>query len=621
MARIVILEGRSAQTVYELDGGRFSVGREVCNDAQIEDGTVSRTHAAITFEHGRWRLTDLHSHNGTLVNGARVETAALSSGDVIKIGEVRLLFQDARSSGITDLDVETGTLTEFTSLDGVTTDPKLTPVRSGAGISNARLRAVLELANRSQQAGADHELLSEAVRTFEQAIGGCRASLVYTAPRSKTVIFRPRKGASAGSASFCSPVKQRVAERAIATGNSGIWCSDNGSPLYETNDGRKIGSMIFSPIGNPRRTLGALIAERRIDDQPFRRDDLEFSIAFASLLCVVLEACEVRTELSRTRQLLDEEVESKYSIVGNSRAIRTVFEFIERTASADATVLIQGESGTGKELVARAIHRQGDRTGKRFEVINCGVLEKELAESELFGHRKGSFTSAFTDRRGRFELANGGVLFLDEIGELSPACQAKLLRAVQFGEIRPLGAEKDVKVDVRIVAATNRDLLREVAEGRFREDLYFRLSALSIHVPPLRERREDIGLLIDHFLVRICRRTGIEIRTITGELEQFLMNHSWPGNVRQLENALESMVVMAKDDVLTLADVPPELRKANGDGANGVGVSFEAQSLNEVIRRHVLSTLAHVGGNKTKAAEILGIDRGTLHNKLRSYND
>jgi two-component system response regulator HydG len=284
---------------------------------------------------------------------------------------------------------------------------------------------------------------------------------------------------------------------------------------------------------------------------------------------------------------------------------------LTKVARSEAGVLITGESGTGKELVARTIHGASERRAGPMETVNCAALPGALAESELFGHACGAFTGAVRERAGRFELAHGGTLFLDEVAELSPECQVKLLRAVEAGAVRRLGEQQDRAVDVRILAATNRDLEAEVEAGRFRADLFYRLDRLRMHVPPLREREGDVALLIEHFLREASVQCKREVTAISRPARRMLDAYSWPGNVRELRNVIERMVIVSDGPTLTREDVPAAVRRAVESGKIGP-ISMEA-----VRKRHVRHVLKQTGGNKSRAAELLEVDRSTLYAWLR----
>ena len=295
-------------------------------------------------------------------------------------------------------------------------------------------------------------------------------------------------------------------------------------------------------------------------------------------------------------------------IIGDSAIMRELFETIKQIAQSDAHVLIQGESGTGKELVALDLHKESQRAHKHFVPVNCGALPEGLLESELFGHIKGAFTGADRAKKGRFAVANGGTLFLDEVGELSPAIQVKFLRVLQNGCFEPVGSDRTTCVDVRIISATNSRLDRETREGRFRRDLYYRLSVMPITVPPLRARKEDIPILCDYFLAEFSRNSWTKKVTISPEVENILMNYSWPGNVRELRNALQYASVRTTSDVITPADLPPNL-----DPFNPLKKTYKKKRKLKLTDSRVAEALEMAGGNKRDAAKILGVSRSTLY--------
>jgi DNA-binding NtrC family response regulator len=343
--------------------------------------------------------------------------------------------------------------------------------------------------------------------------------------------------------------------------------------------------------------------------KPFSPDELRLVVARA------LEERELRRENVALRREL-----AYGNLVGRSVAMRQLHEQIEKVARADVTVLLAGESGTGKELVARAIHYHGARAHKPFVAVNCGALVGSLLESELFGHVRGAFTGADKAKRGLFVAADRGTLFLDEVGELAPDMQPRLLRTLQEGEVKPVGSVETTRVDVRVIAATHRDLGRDVAAGRFREDLYYRLNVIVLPIPPLRERAEDIPLLVEHFVVKVAERTGKNRPVISDAALDYLSRQSWPGNVRELENAIERAVVLAAGDFLDVADfVPPRGSERPSPVVGGEAYAFERLSLEELERLHIEKVLELCDGQKARAATILGINRTTLWKKLRQY--
>jgi two-component system response regulator HydG len=324
---------------------------------------------------------------------------------------------------------------------------------------------------------------------------------------------------------------------------------------------------------------------------------------------LVLENRALRAELEAARGF--------DAIVGSSAALRRTLDVISQAAPSEATVLVLGESGTGKELLARAIHAGSHRAHKPFVTVNCAALPESIIEAELFGYEKGSFTGAVTSREGRFAAADGGTVFLDEIGELAPQVQVKLLRVLQHGEVERLGG-KTLRVDVRVVAATNKNLSEEVRSGRFREDLYYRLNVISVEVPPLRHRLEDVPLLAEHFLARFREKNRKPVKGFSEAALERMTHYRWPGNVRELENAVERAVVMTRSEVIALEDLPPEVRE--GPTCDGRVLNFPIGTpLEEVERRVILETLRHAEGDKRLAAQLLGIATRTVYRKLEAF--
>jgi DNA-binding NtrC family response regulator len=353
--------------------------------------------------------------------------------------------------------------------------------------------------------------------------------------------------------------------------------------------------------------------------KPFDNDELKLT---------VLRAVQMR-RLERRVEVLESQLDDRFrpeQMVGQSGSMDAVFRMIGKIAPLDTTVLISGETGTGKELVARAIHRHSNRKDGPFITVNCGAIPPTLMESSFFGHERGAFTDAKTARRGAFEQASGGTLFLDEVGELSPAAQAGLLRALEEGEIRRVGGERVIAVDARFIAATNRDLQAEVEAGRFREDLFWRLNVVVVHLPPLRERPEDIAPLVDHFVAAQAGRLGLPPKPVAPDALSLLIAYEWPGNVRELENALESSLALATGPSITTADLPARLRGPATAASGGPDTDPASQTtLADAVERArvaveermILDALREAAGNRTRAAERLGISRKTLFNKMR----
>jgi DNA-binding NtrC family response regulator len=369
--------------------------------------------------------------------------------------------------------------------------------------------------------------------------------------------------------------------------------------------------IVITAFGTIEHAVGAMkLGAHDYLTKPISPDHIEL---------VVSKALEYKT-LKLENRILRREISEKYSfenIIGKAAPMRQVFELIERAGPSDSTILISGESGTGKELVAKAIHYNSLRSGGPFVKMNCAALPEGLIESELFGHEKGAFTGAIRATRGRFELADGGTLLLDEISEIRSGLQAKLLRVLQEREFERIGSGQSIKTNVRVIATSNRDLKSEVANGNFRDDLYYRLNVIPIELPPLRQRSEDIPLLCEFFLSKFAQKMGIPPKTLSERAKQILLQYPWPGNVRELENVIERATVISRNQELLPSDFPNEISTGISEIVRGgldVGLTIDTAE-----KMLILKTLNANAGNKTKTAELLGITTRTLRNKLQEY--
>jgi len=372
--------------------------------------------------------------------------------------------------------------------------------------------------------------------------------------------------------------------------------------------------IVMSAYGNMDLAIDAMKAGAYdYVQKPFKHDEV----------VLALKKAEEREALRRENRVLRDEIRKEHrfeDILAKSASMQDIFRTIVKISEYKTTVLVTGESGVGKELVARAVHRRSKRSGA-FVALNCGAIPENLLESELFGHKKGAFTDAVADRRGLFEEAHGGTLFLDEIGELPLGLQVKLLRVLEDEKIRRLGETRDLQVDVRIVTATHRDLLAETKAGRFREDLFYRLNVLHVHCPPLRDRREDIPLLIDHFLARNNARLGTGVRGLDTEARRLLFEYAWPGNVRELENTIERAMVLCEGDSITATDLPERVREARDPvqmqlASGELSVKKTMRIIEEILIRRALQKTK---GNRTRAAEVLEISHRALLYKIKDY--
>jgi transcriptional regulator with GAF, ATPase, and Fis domain len=364
--------------------------------------------------------------------------------------------------------------------------------------------------------------------------------------------------------------------------------------------------------------LGCIYLDTTSLGTRFDRDHLELVASIAGISAVALENARRLQWLEQENQRLTAEINLQHNMVGESTAMKEVYHFLSRVAPTDSTVLVGGESGTGKELVARAIHRNSPRAGRPFIAINCAAIPEGLLESELFGYERGAFTGAAVQKKGRLELADGGVVFLDEIGELAPALQVKLLRVLQEREFERLGGSRPISIDIRLIAATNKDLAEAVKARTFREDLYYRLNVISLVLPTLRERLEDIPILAEYFVAKFAAKCKVKPKKISREAMAELMNYKWPGNVRELENAIERALVLGVSDSIRPEDLPESV--AHKDPALGMHEAKYHLAVTQLKKHLILTALEEAKGSYTDAARILGVHANYLHRLVRNLD-
>jgi len=375
-------------------------------------------------------------------------------------------------------------------------------------------------------------------------------------------------------------------------------------------------SMLCVPLAVFQRVIGCIYLDTTSVANRFQEDHLQMVAAIAGISAVALDNARHLQWLEQENQRLTIEIKQEQSLVGEGARMKEVFQFLARVAPTESTVLVEGESGTGKELVARALHRNSHRGNKPFVAINCAAIPETLLESDLFGHERGAFTGAAALKRGRLEVADGGVVFLDEIGELAPALQVKLLRVLQEREFERVGGTHPIKVNIRLIAATNRDLSESVRKGEFRQDLYYRLAVVKLTMPPLREHREDIPMLTRHFVQKYAKRSKVKPKPVSREAMAALVNYEWPGNVRELENAIERALVMGSSDALLLEDLPESLLEQDSPAEMHEG-KYHA-GVKGLKKQLIADAVEQTGGNYVEAAGILGVHPNYLHRLIRN---
>jgi transcriptional regulator with GAF, ATPase, and Fis domain len=616
MATLEIIEGPGAGRVYVVDRPSNVVGREGDCDVKLEDSRSSRRHAEIVRQKAdSYLLRDLGSSNGTIVNGATVRgERQLRDGDEISVGQTKMVFILRGIAPAAEYLPEPETILQVMDTQAL---PLLSDDASPAGGVVKNLRFLLDLARVSEEAsdlvslaqaledGLTKSIQADRVFLFSGKDEGMRPverklkphlRRIYELPYSTSVVTQAAREKIAVMSNLREDERFRDA-RSVAAG--------------------QITAAICVPLIVGGELLGALYLDRMGEAEPFKGEELELASAAGLQCSVALLNIKRISELRESRDRLEAELSGPKGFVGEAHALRQVYDFIERASPTDAGVLILGESGTGKELIARAIHKSSPRVDRPFVIVNCAALAENLAEAELFGHERGAFTGADKSRPGRFLAADGGTIFLDEVGELSEPIQAKLLRVLEEGEITPVGEAGVRHIDVRVVAATNRDLARQVEEGKFRRDLYYRLNILMVELPPLRKRATDVPLLLRHFVRFFGERCGRPNMALSAEVVDLCLKYPWPGNVRELRNAVERMVILARGSEISPSDLPTEI--SGTQNLRVPGAAGGLRTLADVEREHIDAVLTQVNGNKKKAAEVLGIDRSTLYAKLKQY--
>lgn len=573
-------------------------GRFDSNDLVLRDFRVSRRHACFRQSKRGWEVDDLQSRHGTKVNGVRIDRQVLSEGDRIQLGSV-----------VIDYFVGEG---QAEILHGLSTAEGMAPSAEGAG--DRRLKLLYEVTRAIKTTGGAEELLGRVLDAVLDLFG-CERACVGLGPIEAGGLHQvPRFRSTVGHREI---VFSRQVLDAVSRRQGNVFGPVNRSDGSRSSDSWRIQSTMCAPLDTGAKVLGILYVD---DRQPgkFTLQDLDYLIAIGRLCAAALENVERYQELLALSPPM-----SGGAILGESERIQEVRKAVRKYAyAAGSHVLIRGETGTGKELVARALHTASPRSGKPFVAVNCAAIPETMIESELFGHVQGAFTGASRRRRGSFELADGGTLFLDEIGDLSLTAQAKVLRAIQEGEILPVGAEQVVRVDVRIVAATHKDLREEIRAGRFREDLYYRIAVLEILTPPLRERSEDVEGLAHALLRVVTSGMGKRLEGFTPEALAALRRYSWPGNVRELKNEVERAAINAESSWIELEDLSPRVRGVDSGGAQPAQappLSSQFAELENTERRLVEKALRKAKGNVTEAARLLGITRVMMKRRMERF--
>jgi Nif-specific regulatory protein len=652
--KLICITGSSKGATFPLTLDKVSVGREPSNVVCLSDPSISRHHSLITADRStrddevvKFKITDLESFNGTFVNGLPVREQLLAHGDQIALGDVQFLFlthePEAGSplAKIDEGDLITRSTIRLRREDAFYLHPEkaleeLPELERGGSDRGATARiardlnALLQISNAINSIRNLPELQHRLLELLLKVIPAEREAILLL--EKAFVVDNPAAQPGSPFTSICGWNKLTGSDDTIRVSQTitnqvlheGVALLSN--DLFEREGlgeqpsliAARVCSVLCVPLVSLEKTLGVVYLDTSEPDSRFDEGHLQLLTAIAGIAAIAFDNVSHLEWLEGEAQRLEEQFHLEHQMIGESAPMREVYSLLARVAASESTVLLRGESGTGKELAAHAIHQNSSRTAKPFVAINCATLSETLLESELFGHEKGAFTGAIAQRRGKLEVADGGTVFLDEVGELTPMIQAKLLRVLQEREFERVGGTRPIRINVRIIAATNKNLEEAIKNGTFRQDLYYRLNVVSIAMPSLRERREDISLLASYFLAKYSKLCKRRVSGISLEARKILRAYDWPGNVRELENAIERAVVLGSSEAIKPDDLPETLLESkNVAGAEGAGYYA---ALRELKRQLIARTLEQAGGKYTEAARVLGIHPNNLHRLVKSLD-
>ncbi|MCX7626292.1 MAG: sigma 54-interacting transcriptional regulator [Candidatus Sumerlaeaceae bacterium] len=647
MPKFVVRTGPQTGTEIEMRGERLLFGRSEECDVVLADPNVSRNHAQVLELNGMVLLYDLNSSNGTFVNDIPISRTFLMDGDEIRIGNTVFKFvaggsvatsSAAPAAEQTITIASPGTVgTELAALDNNT---RLLRIEAGGAEESTlkdvylKLKTLYRISVELFQSTTLDEML-DAIARAAQLAAGIERFLCYL-PDEGAESWNLHYSHLSTKAKSCQATLPPIPLSFIASAAereealAGRW-----NHAKELEIGVEPYTIVAFAVKRNKQPVAVVCVDNPVSADPVTKDDIDFLATLTRQLLVRLRQVEQVDALRQENLVLRQRSGEDFAIVTQDDCMKAVMDLTMRAAERDCPVLILGETGTGKELVARSLHNFSRRRAKPFVAVNCAALPDTLLESELFGHEKGAFTGALERRIGKFELADGGTLFLDEIGDMSPTAQAKLLRVLQDGEIQRLGGNKIIRVNVRVVAATNKKLEQEVEKGNFRQDLYYRIRVLEIILPPLRERPADIPVLAKYFLDQLRHRFPTPVRAIHPDTMRVLLGYHYPGNVRELKNIIERALVLASGEFLLPEHLPREVLESAVSAdrqepyavhplpqpLSGPQQESSLRSLAEVEREHIMRVLKACGGSKVQAATVLGISRTTLYEKLKEYGE
>ena len=623
--RLVAINGSKKGTTFPLTADQITIGRESASDVSLNHASVSRRHCVIEREGDNFKIRDLGSSNGTFVNGQPVNEKMLNHADQVRIGSIALLFlieetDDTTSDHLVRFD-DSQPINE--SAKQLRPEALLHQTEVVVDLSQHErltrdLGVLVKIGTRISRLRRTQELVREILDSIFDVVPVDRGAILLSQGEKEfSLIHGKHRREQATEVSVSRTVVEHVLREGVAILTNDIATSESLSTA-ESLVAAQISSLICVPLIVFDKTLGVIYLDTSDPIIRFDEAHLQLVAAIAGMAAVSIENARQLEWLEGENSRLRSTIAIEHNMIGESVAMREVYNFIQRVAPARSAVLICGESGTGKELAANAIHNNSPRAAAPFVAINCAALTETLLESELFGHEKGAFTGAITRKEGKLEVANRGTVFLDEIGEMPLPMQSRLLRFLQDHKIEHVGGTRSIDLDVRVIAATNRDLDAAIKAGTFRQDLYHRLNVVKITMPSLHERREDIPLLASYFTEKYSNECKRPVNGITPEARAVLQNYDWPGNVRELENAIERAIVLGSSDMIGIDDLPRRVADSAENADATEATYYEA--IKDAKRQIVLNALEQSKGNYTEAAKALGIHPNNLHRIIRTLD-
>jgi transcriptional regulator with GAF, ATPase, and Fis domain len=603
--RLLAVRGPLKGNVILLPQGEYWVGRQATNDLQLEDNAVSRRHCLFVRSGENCTLKDLDSRNGTFVTGTPVTEQQLQPGDEIRIGgSVFCYMVDANATVPAEKQISISSTRELRLSESLYLSSDEYTILPPSARALHDLRTLLRVSTMLHSFRGLHDTTSApAAETLRSHLTSLLLDLI---PASHASIFIP--GVQPADTPLNPEVLERALQERVVVWQEGVWVegTDRYGPSY-----------LAAPLIVRDEVAAVVYLESGGAEQRFDEGHLQLLTAVAGMAAVAWENATILGWLQEENVRLQSELRVEHGMVGVSDKLHELQRQIAKVAPSNSNVLILGESGTGKELIARALHRSSLRAAGPFVAINCAALSENLLESELFGHERGAFTGAITQKKGKLEVADGGTVFLDEIGELSLLLQAKLLRVLQEREMERVGGTRTIQLNIRLLAATNRDLEQAVQKGDFRRDLFYRLNVVSLIAPALRERPEDTLPLAEHFAKKYAAECGRKIIGLAPQARAYLQSYSWPGNVRELENAIERAVVLGSAETVLAEDLPEHIRESRPDA---VSASMYEEAVEAAKRQVVLQAFEQVNHDHEAAAKILGLHPNYLHKLIRTMN-